>query len=57
MTLFSFLSRPAAVLAVALAFAMPAQAAMPAQPTLHVTTLPLAQSGAGPSGRSSKRQR
>ncbi len=39
MTLFSFLSRPAAVLAVALAFAMPAQAAMPAQPTLHVTTL------------------
>jgi thiol-disulfide isomerase/thioredoxin len=39
MTLFSFLSRPAAVLAVALAFAMPVQAAMPAQPTLHVTTL------------------
>src|SRR5678816_161437 len=39
MTLFSFLSRPAAVLAAALAFAMPAQAAMPAQPTLHVTTL------------------
>jgi thiol-disulfide isomerase/thioredoxin len=39
MTVFSFLSRPAAVLAVALAFAMPAQAAMPAQPTLHVTTL------------------
>lgn len=39
MTLFSYLSRPAAVLAVALAFAMPAQAAMPAQPTLHVTTL------------------
>jgi len=39
MTLFSFLSRPAAVLAVALAFAMPLQAAMPAQPTLHVTTL------------------
>lgn len=39
MTLFSFLSRPAAVLASALAFAMPAQAAMPAQPTLHVTTL------------------
>ena len=39
MTLFSFLSRPAAVLAVALAFATPAQAAMPAQPTLHVTTL------------------
>ena len=39
MTVFSFLSRPAAVLAVALAFATPAQAAMPAQPTLHVTTL------------------
>jgi len=39
MTLFSFLSRPAAVLAMALAFAMPVQAAMPAQPTLHVTTL------------------
>lgn len=39
MILFSFLSRPAAVLAVALAFAMPVQAAMPAQPTLHVTTL------------------
>ena len=39
MTLFSFLSRPAAVLAVALAFGMPVQAAMPAQPTLHVTTL------------------
>jgi thiol-disulfide isomerase/thioredoxin len=39
MTVFSFLSRPAAVLAVALAFAMPVQAAMPAQPTLHVTTL------------------
>jgi thiol-disulfide isomerase/thioredoxin len=39
MTLLSFLSRPAAVLAVALAFAAPAQAAMPAQPTLHVTTL------------------
>lgn len=39
MTLFSFLSRPAAVLAVALAFATPLQAAMPAQPTLHVTTL------------------
>lgn len=39
MTVFSFLSRPAAVLAVALAFAMPAQAAMPERPTLHVTTL------------------
>ena len=39
MTLLSFLSRPATVLAVALAFAMPVQAAMPAQPTLHVTTL------------------
>ncbi|HEY8329670.1 MAG TPA: TlpA disulfide reductase family protein [Rhodanobacter sp.] len=39
MTVFSILSRPAAVLAVALAFAVPAQAAMPAQPTLHVTTL------------------
>ena len=39
MTVFSFLSRPAAVLAVAFAFATPAQAAMPAQPTLHVTTL------------------
>ena len=39
MTLFSYLSRPAAVLAVAFAFAMPAQAAMPAQPTLRVTTL------------------
>ena len=39
MTVFSFLSRSAAVLAVAFAFATPAQAAMPAQPTLHVTTL------------------
>ena len=39
MTVFSYLSRPAAVLAVAFAFAMPVQAAMPAQPTLHVTTL------------------
>jgi thiol-disulfide isomerase/thioredoxin len=39
MTVFSLLSRPAAVLAVALAFAMPAQAAMPERPTLHVTTL------------------
>jgi thiol-disulfide isomerase/thioredoxin len=39
MNLFSFLSRPAAVLAAALAFVMPAQAAMPEQPTLHVTTL------------------
>ena len=39
MTVFSYLSRPAAVLAVALAFAMPVQAAMPAQPTLRVTTL------------------
>ncbi|WP_108470687.1 TlpA family protein disulfide reductase [Rhodanobacter thiooxydans] len=39
MSLLSFLSRPAAVLAAALAFAAPAQAAMPAQPTLHVTTL------------------
>ncbi|MBT2143255.1 MULTISPECIES: TlpA disulfide reductase family protein [unclassified Rhodanobacter] len=39
MTVLSFLSRPAAVLAAAFAFAMPVQAAMPAQPTLHVTTL------------------
>ncbi|WP_082827225.1 TlpA family protein disulfide reductase [Rhodanobacter thiooxydans] len=39
MTLFSSLSRSAAALAMALAFAVPAQAAMPAQPTLHVTTL------------------
>ena len=39
MTVFSYLSRPAAVLAVAFAFAMPVQAAMPAQPTLRVTTL------------------
>ena len=39
MTVFSFLSRPAAVLAVALAMAVPAQAAMPVQPTLQVTTL------------------
>jgi thiol-disulfide isomerase/thioredoxin len=39
MTVFSFLSRPTAVLAVAFAFAMPAQAAMPERPTLHVTTL------------------
>ncbi|KRE85309.1 hypothetical protein ASG75_06850 [Rhodanobacter sp. Soil772] len=39
MTVFSFLSRPAAVLAVAFAFAMPVQAAMPERPTLHVATL------------------
>ncbi|MCW0202525.1 MAG: TlpA family protein disulfide reductase [Rhodanobacter thiooxydans] len=39
MTLFSSLSRSAAALAMALAFAVPAQAAMPAQPTLHVATL------------------
>ena len=39
MTLFSSISGPMAALAAALAFAAPAQAAMPAQPTLHVTTL------------------
>jgi thiol-disulfide isomerase/thioredoxin len=39
MTLFSSISGPLAALAAALAFAAPAQAAMPAQPTLHVTTL------------------
>lgn len=39
MTLFSSFSGPAAVLALALAFAAPAQAAMPTQPELHVTTL------------------
>jgi thiol-disulfide isomerase/thioredoxin len=35
----SSIYRSAAVLAVALAFGVPAQAAMPAQPTLHVSTL------------------
>jgi cytochrome oxidase Cu insertion factor (SCO1/SenC/PrrC family) len=39
MTLFSSIFTPVAALAVALAFAAPAQAAMPAQPALHVTTL------------------
>jgi thiol-disulfide isomerase/thioredoxin len=39
MSLFTSLSRSAAVLAMAFAFATPAPAAMPAQPTLHVTTL------------------
>ena len=39
MTLFSSLSRSAAALAVALAFGMPAQAAMPERPALHVATL------------------
>ena len=39
MTLFSSFTGPAAVLALALAFAAPAQAAMPNQPELHVTTL------------------
>ncbi|KZC40082.1 MULTISPECIES: TlpA family protein disulfide reductase [Rhodanobacter] len=39
MTLFTSLCRSAAALAIALAFAIPVQAAMPAQPTLHVTTL------------------
>lgn len=39
MTLFSSISGPMAALGAALAFATPAQAAMPAQPTLHVTTL------------------
>jgi len=39
MTLFSSIFTPVVVLAAALAFAAPAQAAMPAQPTLHVTTL------------------
>ncbi|EIM00031.1 MULTISPECIES: TlpA family protein disulfide reductase [Rhodanobacter] len=39
MSLFSSFTAPVAVLAAALAFATPAQAAMPAQPTLHVTTL------------------
>jgi thiol-disulfide isomerase/thioredoxin len=39
MTLFSSLSRSAAALLVALAFGMPAQAAMPERPVLHVATL------------------
>jgi thiol-disulfide isomerase/thioredoxin len=39
MTVFASFKGPAAVLAVALAFAAPAQAAMPVQPTLKVTTL------------------
>ncbi|EIL98427.1 TlpA family protein disulfide reductase [Rhodanobacter denitrificans] len=39
MSLFSSFTAPVAVLAAALAFATPAQAAMPAQPTLHVATL------------------
>jgi thiol-disulfide isomerase/thioredoxin len=39
MTLFSSLSRSAAALLVALAFGMPAQAAMPERPALHVATL------------------
>jgi thiol-disulfide isomerase/thioredoxin len=39
MTLFTSLCRSTAALGIALAFAMPVQAAMPAQPTLHVTTL------------------
>ncbi len=39
MTLFSSIFTPVVALAAALAFAAPAQAAMPAQPTLHVTTL------------------
>jgi thiol-disulfide isomerase/thioredoxin len=37
--LFSSISTPVAALAVAFAFAVPAQATMPAQPGLHVTTL------------------
>lgn len=39
MTLFSSLSLSAAAMAAALAFGMPAHAAMPQHPTLHVTTL------------------
>lgn len=39
MTLFSSISTPVVILAGALAFAVPVQAAMPAQPALHVTTL------------------
>ncbi len=39
MTLFSSLTAPVAALAVALAFATPAHAAMPVQPTLKVATL------------------
>lgn len=39
MSLFSSFTAPVAVLAAALAFATPAQAAMPVQPTLKVTTL------------------
>ena len=39
MSLFTSLSRSSAVLVMALAFAAPAQAAMPAQPTLHAVTL------------------
>ena len=39
MSLFSSFTAPVAVLAAALAFAAPAQAAMPVQPTLKVATL------------------
>lgn len=39
MTVFASFTVPAAALAVTLAFAAPAQAAMPEQPTLKVTTL------------------
>ena len=39
MKLFTSIASPAIALALALTFATPTRAAMPAEPTLHVTTL------------------